>query len=157
MTVTKTESKRVFIQKGTLVFWTDPSQHDGDEHASGVYVIVEAPTESDYSADELADTQSVLSDAIYTIRNAHDSTAQVLHGEIRIMTEGERRAFYVQQSGSICPYCLSEDITGNSIDIDGSTATQEVGCNMCNATWQDVYQLKTFYPNEAGEFAPTND
>mgnify|MGYP001612083688 CR=1 FL=1 len=44
---------------------------------------------------------------------------------------------------SKCPYCGSPDITGKSIDVDGSTATQEVGCdaNDCGRSWIDVYTL----------------
>ncbi len=52
-----------------------------------------------------------------------------------------------------CPYCGSENIEGQSIDIDGDTAEQEVGCNDCNKSWYDKYRLTGVWvpSTEAGE------
>lgn len=49
---------------------------------------------------------------------------------------------YLKHPGR-CPYCGSPDITGKSIDVDGSVATQEVGCDAsgCDRSWMDVYSL----------------
>lgn len=45
-----------------------------------------------------------------------------------------------------CPNCGSEDISGESIDVDGNGASQECGCQNCGASWTDTYKL-TGYVN----------
>jgi hypothetical protein len=39
-----------------------------------------------------------------------------------------------------CPLC-QEAVEGGPINIEHSTATQLVGCTVCDAQWQDVYTL----------------
>lgn len=48
---------------------------------------------------------------------------------------------YVARCGNVCPVCGSHEVTGDNIEVDGSQAWQEVSCDQCGATWQDVYQL----------------
>ena len=48
---------------------------------------------------------------------------------------------YVQLEGARCPRCFSSDIEGQSWEADGSTASQELSCNSCNASWHDLYNL----------------
>ena len=48
---------------------------------------------------------------------------------------------YMDAGGGVCPYCFSEDITGEDIDIDGSRARQEVTCNVCDKSWHDFFKL----------------
>lgn len=48
---------------------------------------------------------------------------------------------YVQTGGVRCPYCRSTNVEGQSIDVDAGEATQEMGCNDCNAEWVDCYKL----------------
>lgn len=45
-----------------------------------------------------------------------------------------------------CPVCGSDEIQGGPVDVDGNQATQEVSCDACNSTWDDVYTL-TGYRN----------
>jgi DNA-binding XRE family transcriptional regulator len=40
---------------------------------------------------------------------------------------------------SICPVCGSIAIEGDSIDCDGETCEQEMGCSDCEAQWLDTY------------------
>lgn len=40
-----------------------------------------------------------------------------------------------------CPECSGIDIEGDSVDIDGQVARQEVRCHDCNCHWVDVYQI----------------
>jgi len=47
---------------------------------------------------------------------------------------------YIKES-SLCPRCNSCEIVGHSVDIEGGSASQRVGCNECDAVWYDVYQL----------------
>lgn len=51
---------------------------------------------------------------------------------------------YVQKGGSCCPFCGSDQIEGSSIDVDGGHALQKVGCNDCDAEWNDVYRLSGY-------------
>jgi hypothetical protein len=48
---------------------------------------------------------------------------------------------YVGKGGLICPYCGSDQITGDEINVDAGHATQEVSCEDCKKEWQDVYRL----------------
>lgn len=48
---------------------------------------------------------------------------------------------YLNSGGSFCPYCKSHDISGDSIDIEGSHAYQEVTCQECWKAWTDQYAL----------------
>ena len=48
-------------------------------------------------------------------------------------------AHFFSKEGSICPVCGSTAIEGGPVDIDEATATQEVGCNDCNASWKSVF------------------
>lgn len=53
------------------------------------------------------------------------------------MTDDE----YVKSGGGKCKRCLSEDIDGGGVNIDGKYATQRVSCNECGHEWGDVYTL----------------
>ena len=59
---------------------------------------------------------------------------------ITVLTPSE----YVGKFGLQCPCCTSTDIEGGEVNIDAGTATQEVGCNSCGASWQDVYNLASY-------------
>ena len=51
-----------------------------------------------------------------------------------------KKSLYLQRGG-YCPYCRSESVTGESVDIDSPSATQEVSCQNCGRTWRDIYRL----------------
>ncbi|WP_199097179.1 hypothetical protein [Dyella sp. ASV21] len=53
------------------------------------------------------------------------------------MTQSE----YLTVRGTQCPYCHSQDVEGSEVDINEGGATQEIGCNTCNAEWIDTYTL----------------
>ena len=42
---------------------------------------------------------------------------------------------------NVCPVCQSQEITGGETNVDSDSAWQEVSCNLCHATWNDVYKL----------------
>jgi hypothetical protein len=45
-------------------------------------------------------------------------------------------------TGASCPFCAEEvNITGESVDIDGNLASQQVSCQQCGRTWRDIYRL----------------
>ena len=46
-----------------------------------------------------------------------------------------------------CPSCDSIDITSvDDVETDSNSAWQNIECNSCKVTWQDVYKL-TGYDN----------
>ncbi len=51
-----------------------------------------------------------------------------------------RKQSYLRHGGR-CPFCMSESITGESVDIGGAQASQEVSCQECGRSWCDVYRL----------------
>ncbi len=55
-------------------------------------------------------------------------------------------AEYAQCNGAICPVCRGRDMTGDSVDIDGRQAFQQVTCNNpdCEASWTDCYELSGY-------------
>lgn len=57
------------------------------------------------------------------------------------LNEETRR--YVNHKGIRClnPKCSCKDLHGDSVEIDGGEATQEVTCPECNKSWIDVYTL----------------
>ncbi len=57
-----------------------------------------------------------------------------------MLTE-KQRLDYVMSKWSHCPKCGSEQIQGDSIEIDGNIAWQRVGCLDCDAEWIDTYTL----------------
>jgi len=48
---------------------------------------------------------------------------------------------HIDNGGTQCPYCNSQDITGEDIHIEAGAAWQEVSCNDCGQEWQDTYTL----------------
>lgn len=48
---------------------------------------------------------------------------------------------YLKNRGSKCPYCGSDQIEGESVDISSGSASQLVNCLECNSNWVDIYKL----------------
>jgi len=48
---------------------------------------------------------------------------------------------YVDKGGCYCPVCGSEDMAGKAVQADAGYASQEIECQTCGATWEDVYKL----------------
>jgi transposase-like protein len=53
---------------------------------------------------------------------------------------------YAEKLGCQCPFCKSTNIFGKSSNFDAGTISQDIECDDCSATWQDVYTL-TGYDN----------
>ena len=41
-----------------------------------------------------------------------------------------------------CPLCGSEGIEGDSVQIEGTEAWQEMSCQRCDGSWTEVYEAK---------------
>lgn len=48
---------------------------------------------------------------------------------------------YVAGGGTHCPYCGSDQIEGQSFDVEDGKVYQEVVCVVCSAQWQNQYTL----------------
>lgn len=46
---------------------------------------------------------------------------------------------YIRLGRQACPFCESDNISGNEVNVDADAASQEVGCDECGASWRDVY------------------
>jgi len=57
------------------------------------------------------------------------------------MTTDQFEKQYLKDGGSRCPVCGSEDITGAAMDVEGEYHIQEMGCSVCDASWNDVFKL----------------
>lgn len=53
----------------------------------------------------------------------------------------EQRALYIAQGGVCCPFCMSTDIEGGSVEIEEGRAIQGIACSECEEEWVDVYTL----------------
>jgi hypothetical protein len=57
---------------------------------------------------------------------------------------------YVKKNGGVCPHCGEDQIEGESVEIDGGEATQDVSCLGCGATWTDLYKLVGYIGQREG-------
>lgn len=58
---------------------------------------------------------------------------------------------YVFLQGAVCPSCGSDQIEASGfIEVEGSTAWQEVHCLECGSLWIDRYQLQGYFDLTAG-------
>ena len=53
---------------------------------------------------------------------------------------------YIDDRGVRCPFCRTNDIRGEDINIEGGACSQEVWCNGCGEGWYDVYELRGYEP-----------
>ena len=53
-----------------------------------------------------------------------------------------------------CPTCDSTNIEGDSVDIDGSGAMQDVYCTECGTSWTDIYTFESRTNVEVAVFKP---
>ena len=48
---------------------------------------------------------------------------------------------YVKDGGVNCPYCQSDQIEGDGVEVDAGRAWQEMFCPNCEKSWTDRYTL----------------
>lgn len=51
---------------------------------------------------------------------------------------------YVKAEGGVCPACGSDQIEGESVDIEAGGASQGMRCTECGAFWIDCYELTEY-------------
>ena len=56
------------------------------------------------------------------------------------LTENQKVA-YIGSGGVRCPHCKSENITGSHIEVDSTSAWQDISCDDCEMEWRDIYTL----------------
>jgi formate dehydrogenase maturation protein FdhE len=57
---------------------------------------------------------------------------------------------YLEQRGSVCPFCGSWDIEGGSMDFEAGEIAQRISCHKCNERWTDVYKLAAVVDSDSG-------
>jgi len=58
---------------------------------------------------------------------------------------------YLDDDGGVtCPWCGSNDITGDSVDYDSDCIFQTCRCGNCQAVWSDQYKLYSYQPITKG-------
>lgn len=63
------------------------------------------------------------------------------------MTEWMDGDSYVEDEGTRCPWCRRlNTVEGDSIEVDGNIATQDVHCSACGAEWTDTYVRTGYAP-----------
>jgi transposase-like protein len=55
---------------------------------------------------------------------------------------------YVKIDGIRCPYCGSDNIKGEDIEVDAGIAIQDVFCEDCDKSWSDTYKLTGYIPRD---------
>ena len=60
-------------------------------------------------------------------------------------------AEYVATLGTRCPVCQCTHFDGGSVEIDGATASQEIWCMNCGASWTDTYTLTGYTDLDTSE------
>ena len=63
----------------------------------------------------------------------------------------EQREQYLACHGLRCPWCRSEMIEGDSVEVDSGHASQEVHCVDCGREWRDIYKLVDVEASEENE------
>lgn len=51
---------------------------------------------------------------------------------------------HVANQGASCPFCGSDDIDGNFVEVEADKAYQNVMCLDCSKSWTDVYVLDLY-------------
>lgn len=69
-----------------------------------------------------------------------DSPAVVEPAEAMPLTVGQKHA-HLKAKGSCCPGCGSDQIEGDSFDVESGLVSQQVRCLDCERRWADVYRL----------------
>lgn len=73
-------------------------------------------------------------------KNAKKPVKKEVKKTAKAMSELE----YVKKGGCRCPFCGSEDIVGQSVEIDAGGAIQECSCAECDKEWYDHYKLSGY-------------
>jgi len=55
---------------------------------------------------------------------------------------------YLKSGGSACPFCESNCIEGDGMDVDGPTGTSNCRCGKCGEEWIDTYELSNIEQTE---------
>ena len=56
------------------------------------------------------------------------------------LTAKQKKAYL--KDSSKCPFCGSDNIGGDGVEIGDNQAEQIVTCNDCEHSWRDIYVLK---------------
>lgn len=70
----------------------------------------------------------------------------ILQGEINSIKFSENQIKnYIENQATKCPFCGSENIVPDCTEVEGIRYISEMGCNNCEKTWTELFELKTIY------------
>ena len=101
-------------------------------------------TESDNTIRDL------LTDLMHFRNHISDDFETDIHCA-RIHFEEDLLQTKIEKAPDVCPDCMSAQVEGKSIDIEGLTARQKCYCLNCEAQWEDVYRYDQTVRIETGE------
>jgi len=91
-------------------------------------------------------------DAFHRVAEAADCATAERFAHEDDLRDGE----YVEAGGGVCPNCGSDQIEGDSVNFEGASMSQKIGCNECGAEWWDIYQLIGYAELQAVTLEETN-
>lgn len=53
----------------------------------------------------------------------------------------EMRKKYLENFGTRCPFCDSDDIDGEDVQLGQGEIWENLWCNVCKEKWVDIYRL----------------
>ena len=71
--------------------------------------------------------------------------------EIPVSKENPRSQMEYVQSPNTCPCCDSSSIEGGHVEVECSSAWQQITCNDCGATWNDIFKLTGYADLDTSE------
>ena len=57
------------------------------------------------------------------------------------MITKEQESEYLENGGTKCPVCESDDIVGGEIDFSSDIIYREISCNNCKEEWVEKHKL----------------
>ncbi len=81
---------------------------------------------------------SKLSDSV---EDQAQAAAQQVRDTATLTEQQMREDAYLASCGGGCPFCKCKDIEGQSLEVEGDHAAQDVSCSGCDREWRDIYKL----------------
>ena len=56
-------------------------------------------------------------------------------------TDEQRKAWYIEHSGTFCPFCGSDQVHSEEMNASSNCVDNNVTCDDCNKKWIEIYHL----------------
>lgn len=100
------------------------------------------PDREEYlSVSPVAPLDELVGLSLVVARDAGDSPQR---RDVQSSEEAGQYAAYLKSGGCCCPFCGSDDVVGEGVEIGEGSAVQEVSCSVCDRVWYADYTLTGF-------------